>query len=1177
MRPDTRQAREGQGGKMSTSVKPRLHWLACLLALALIALATPAYAQFESGQISGFVRDSQGAAVPGATVTVTDESTKRARTYTTDASGYYTAPALSPGKYQVTAELAGFRKAVKTGITLDAGAKVAADAVLSPGGLEESVTIVAEATPLQSNTGQVAKTIESKQIQDLMINGRNPINLALLKPGVRGGAGGSLNSFQPDSLSSGGFNINGSRSDENLITIDGAIATRTRSAGAIIGTLNVDTVQEIQVLTASYMPEYGRSSGGQLRFVTKGGGRAFHADAYEFFRDDGLDANSWSRNASPLPELNSQPAPFNFNQFGYDVGGPVYIPGKFNESREKLFFFWAQEWIHYDREETNTRTVPTAAMRAGNFSELLSPSNPFFGRSVVINDPLTGQPFPGNIIPSNRLSPNGVALLNTYPLPTPGFQRGANNWIGTSPNPRRTRKDTLRLDFVPNSQNTISFRGSLFNWKAVDAFRGDFPLARTDWDRPNQTAALSWASTLSPSTINEATVAWSRDQVFIEVFRGTDSFVRSKYGINYPYIFPGKEIEDKIPSVTISGFSSLDGGPYPSSSEGPIWTFSDSITHLRGRHTMKAGVFVEYSGEDDFDQINVSILPGDTNNQNGRFEFNDGRTGGTGLAVANTALGLFTNYGEIGARSKTDWRALAVDAFLQDSWKVSSKLTVEGGLRYVYWPPWHAKLNNAAMFNPEFYDRSRAVRIDPRTGAIVPNSGDPYNGIVLPGGGFPDEAQGKIQAASNPDLQRLFRGVPRGFSETHSTVFEPRLGIAYRLNDKTALRLGGGIYHTRITLNDSTLLGGNPPIQFKVGVTNGLVDQPTGASRADFPLVMTEQDPVFKHPTAYNWSVSLQRELPWDVVADLTYVGRMGLHLQRERNINQLQPGTVQANPGVNVNALRPYPGFATIRLSENAGRSIYNGLQLNLERRFRNGLGFGVAYTLSRLRDNGDSKRDILFNAYDDSAYWGLSDNDRTHLFNVHYLYELPLWRKQDTLLKKILGGWQVSGVTYYQSGRPLTIARAEDIAGVGDTAGQIYNLVGDPSISDPQFSRGRTVDQNFWFNPAAFARPAAGTFGNGGRNPAGLRGTTFQSWDIALFKNIPLGGSRRIQLRLEAFNFINHPNLGDPTGGGAPDSGSAPASNGGVVVDPNSADFGRVLTKTSERNIQLGVKFSF
>jgi hypothetical protein len=307
-----------------------------------------------------------------------------------------------------------------------------------------------------------------------------------------------------------------------------------------------------------------------------------------------------------------------------------------------------------------------------------------------------------------------------------------------------------------------------------------------------------------------------------------------------------------------------------------------------------------------------------------------------------------------------------------------------------------------------------------------------------------------------------------------------------------------------------------------VGVTNGVVDQPAGATRADFPLVMTRQDPEFKHPTAYNWSSSLQRELPLDIVADLTYVGRMGLHLQRERNINQLQPGTVQRNPGVNVNALRPFLGFATIRLSENSGRSIYHGMQINLEKRFRKGLGFGVAYTLSQVRDNGSDKRNLLYNAYDDSGFWSVSDNDRTHLFNVHYLYELPFWRNQDTLLKKVLGGWQVSGVTYYQSGQPLPIVRADAVAGVGDTTAQPYNLVGDPKIDNPQFSNGRTKDQNFWFNPAAFARPTPGTFGNAGRNPAGLRGPAFQSWDIALFKNIPLGGTRRLQLRMEAFALM-------------------------------------------------------
>jgi hypothetical protein len=320
---------------------------------------------------------------------------------------------------------------------------------------------------------------------------------------------------------------------------------------------------------------------------------------------------------------------------------------------------------------------------------------------------------------------------------------------------------------------------------------------------------------------------------------------------------------------------------------------------------------------------------------------------------------------------------------------------------------------------------------------------------------------------------------------------------------------------------------------------------------------MTMQDLEFKHPTAYSWSTSFQRELPGSIALDVTYVGRMGLHLQRERNINQLQPGTIQANPGVNVNALRPYLGFGTIRLSENAGRSIYHGLQLGVERRFRGGLGFGVAYTWSKLRDNASDKRNIMFNAFDDSGYWAVSNNDRTHVFNFHYVYELPFWKSQDSAIKKVLGGWQVSGVTHFQSGEPLSIWRSDDIAGVGDTTAQPWNLVGDPNISNPSFSRGTTQDQNFWFNTAAFARPSPGTFGNAGRN--NVRGPSLQSWDIALFKNIPVGGSKRLQLRAEVFNFPNHPNLSNPN------------------VDPTSGAFGRVTAKTSERNIQLGVKFAF
>ena len=1134
-----------------------------LFVATLVLTALPAFAQFDRAQISGVVKDESGGVIPGATVTVTNTQTKIARTGFTDSTGYYIFNALAPGSYDVEVELTGFKKFAQTGVKLDAAARLTLDATLATGVISEQVLVVATPTPLQFDT-QNRKTLEAKDFENLAQNGRNPIGLAMLKAGVR--SSNAMNAFLADSLTNGGFNINGSRSDENLITVDGAIATRTRSSGAIIGTINTDTVQEVQVLTSNYLPEYGRSSGGQIRFVTKSGGHDFHGSLYDYIRNDALDANTWSRNASANP-LFAKPAPLNMNQFGGTIGGPVLFPG-FNERRDRMFFFWAEEGVRLRTEGTNTGTVPSEKMRKGDFGELLDPNNVWFGKVVTITNPLTGQPFASNVIPASQLSPNGLALLNAYPLPTTGFRRGNANWIGTSPNPRDTRKDTVRVDYLLNPTNQLVGRYSHFSWHAIDAFRGTFDLARTKWNRPNTTSALSWTNTKS-ALLNEFTFGYSLDEVYIDVYTDPGLHQRSRYGINYPYIFPGKEIEDKIPTISITNFNEVDGGPYPSSSRGPIYTWSDNLSYLKGRHAFKTGVLIEYSGEDDFDQINVNAQPGDTNNQNGRFEFTDSRAGGTGVAVANAAMGLFTNYGEIGKRSLTKWRALAMDAFVQDSWKPTDQLTVEGGVRYVLWPPWYAQLNNAAMFDPAFYDPARAAKVDPSGGFIV--SGGLYNGVVLPGTGFPPEAQGQIAAASIPGIDQLFHNLPRGFSETHANVFEPRIGMSYAINEKTVARAGVGVFHNRTTLNDSTLLGGNPPIQLKVGVTNGVADNPTGTQARTFPLVMTSQDKVFNHPLAYDFSAGVQRELAFSTVIDITYVGRLGRNLQRERNINQLLPGTLQANPGVNPNALRPYLGFGAIRLSENAGKSTYNGLQLSLDRRYRNGLKLGVAYTLSRLRDDASDKRNLMFNAYDPSSYWAISDNDRTHLLNIHYIYELPFWKDQRNLHEKLLGGWQIAGATVFQSGQPLSIWLNDDRAGVGDTTNQPWNLVGDPIVSNPGFSAGPALDQNFWFNPAAFARPAAGTFGNAGRNP--IRGPGTQSWDMSLFKTFGPPTGVRAQFRAEFFNFPNHPNLDNP------------------IVVPTSSSFGRVVGKGNtgagsgnpgsgrpgERNIQLSLKLLF
>ncbi len=467
------------------------------------------------------------------------------------------------------------------------------------------------------------------------------------------------------------------------------------------------------------------------------------------------------------------------------------------------------------------------------------------------------------------------------------------------------------------------------------------------------------------------TYTFSKDDVQIGLFTEDGAHLRSTKGINFPYIFQEKEIFDKIPTVSISNFREMDGGPYPSSSSGPIHTVANTTTWVKGRHTFKAGLSVEYSGEDDFDQINVSAIPGGTNNQNGRFEFLDARTGGTGTGIANVALGLYSNYAELGQRNFTQWRALATDIFVQDSWKPTSALTIEGGFRYVYWPPWYSTTNNISNFDPRFYDQVNEAVMSGATGRRI--SGPRYNGVLLPGDGFEGDAASSA-LANDPAILALFRGEPRGFSETHANVFEPRLGASYALGDKTVIRASGGIFHNRVTLNDSTLLGGNPPFQPMVSISNGSADNPAGVggSSEDLPLGINGQDPVFKHPTSYLMAVGVQREVPLGFVVDVTYVHRKGLYLQRERQINQLEAGTLQRNPGVNIAALRPYTGFGAIRISENSARSVYNSLQISADRRYSNGLKVGFAYTLGKSEDNGSDKRNIVWNTYDDTGLLG-------------------------------------------------------------------------------------------------------------------------------------------------------------------------------------------------------------
>jgi Carboxypeptidase regulatory-like domain/TonB-dependent Receptor Plug Domain len=1111
-------------------------------------------AQFDSGQISGFVRDQSGAIVPGAAVVTTNEGTKEPHRSVTGSDGYYVFPQLVVGTYTINIEARGFKRYTKTGVELNAEAKVSADVDLTVGAASESVEVRASTAEVQTDSAQVSTTIETKQMQDLTLNGRNPIYLAALSPGV---VGGTIGTFDPDSVSNGGFNINGGRPDEYAVVVDGAVATRTRSSGSMVGTLDVDTVQEAQVLTGNYSAEYGRSSAGEIRFVTKSGTRDFHGDLVENFRNSALDANTWTRNHSPQASTSGGPAPYRFNQYGFDVGGPVFFPKRFNTGRNKLFFFWGEEWIKRRYDTTNTGTVPSLAMRNGNFSELLSASNPFFGKVRVINDPANGNaPFPGNIIPTSRISTNGQAILNVFPAPVAGFQQGTTNWIGTKSTHSDFRKDTYKFDYLISDKEHISVRAGFDPWHFNAPFEDTFGRMEEVWSRPNRVAALSLTSTFSPTFINEFNFSVNSDG------KGTIGFgsyctacLRSTYGMNYPYIYPGTKIApDKVPSIRIQGLTTLDAGPYPGSWAGFVYGWTDTITKVIGTHTVKAGVYIEHSGQNDAIQ-GTTASTGTTVNQNGDFSFND--TGGTpnttGLAIANAMLGNFDNYEEFGAKAYTPWVSTAIDLFAQDSWKATSKLNIEYGIRWSLWPPWHSRWGNLAEFLPQFYNPQTAPVINPKGGYIV--SGDPYDGIVFPGNSVPKAEGGRIPVLDSGQFKQLYHGLPDGLAQTQWKVFQPRLGLAYAITPRMVVRAGVGAFANHTSINRDTALGGNAPLQPQQSVVNGSVDNPAGATPQQFPFNMTIQDPVFKIPTAWEWNGTFQREVGWGTTIQAGYVGRRGIHNQIKRNINQLPAGTLQANPGINASALRPYLGMGVIDISENSGLSRYNALQISVQHRFTNNLQFGVAYTLSRSTDNGSSLTDVLPNAYNAHTYFGPSDFDRTNVLVTNYNYKVPFFRDRRNLIGYTLGGWEISGIYQYQTGTPFSVRTTQDIAGVGTGSGnQFWNQAGDSSTSVGSFTPGGLV----WFNTAAFTQPAAGTFGVQQRNS--LRNPSFWTTDASLRKNIPILDRLTMQFRLEVFDFLNHPNWG------------------GANATPTSGAFGTITGKTNDdRQLQLALKLIF
>jgi predicted heme/steroid binding protein len=1185
-----------------------------ILLLVFVSLLGSAvvFAQSDLGTISGYVKDPSGATVSGAKVTVRNQTGVERQTVTNEA-GLYTITNVPPGPYSVQAEAPGFQKYQSNDNKLDPAGHLSVDISLAVGASSQTVEVTASAATLQTESATTQELITRQQIDAVELNGRNPIGLAGLVPGARGGNMANL-TF---GFSQGPSNFNGSRNPENLITFDGAPATRTRSNGTSLGAADVDSTQEVQILTANYLPEYGRSSGAQIRFITKSGTNQFHGAAYEYLRNTVFNANTWSRNANPNGLTSSAP-PVHYNQFGYNIGGPVYIPGKFNTGKSKLFFYWGQEWLKYHFQESGSTPnsaglllVPSMKMREGDFSELLAPSI-YYSAPKTVKDPNTGlqfvaSPTPGNpnynpactnaagcpnVIPVNRLSPDGIGILNMWPVPNTLV--GGQNWFAAKLHTIDQRKDTVSVDLNITDRQRLRFRDTNYAYLEYQPLDGNTDRTPKFFNRPNKTASLDHVWTISPKKVNEILVTASEDVVLIPI--DTAHFYDRNQACAgslvpcglYNYIFTdGKLNPNRIATVNMSNFSGLSGGPYPSHSSGPIYDISDSFTWIRASHTLKFGFLWERSGEDDNDEINVQACSTCTNNQNGQFTFTDGRAGGTGVAVANAALGLYDRYSEIGHRAYTIFRANMYEGFAQDSWKVRPNLHIDFGARYSVIVPYHALWGNMIVFDPSFYNPALAVTVDPTSGLIVgnPTIDQRYNGMVIPGSGFPSSASNHFPEASSGLYNDLFRGVPNHYSDIQWGEIQPRVGVAYELGHKTVFRAGAGRFLTRLGVSDSVFLGGNPPFQPNASLTNGVVDAlGPAAGGTNAPLVVTTQSKAFKPPEAWAWNFTVERETIWKSLLSVGYVARRGVHLQREADINQPTLATVAAHPCLlpgaatpcKVDAFRPYLGFGSIRQTDNVADSRYNSLQVTWNRRFADGLMFGVSYTLSKSMDNGSNQRDVIPDTYNVSGLWGPSEFDARHILVFNYLYDLPFFKNHANWSGKLLGGWQFSGVTQFQTGIPCSVTHNADYAGIGSpdanwgcgANGEFWVKNGNPNLIKTFGSTGQ------WFaitNPDGtpiFTHPAPGTF-NTQRVRNIIYQPGFENWNMGLFKAFPIDEQRGFQFRAEAFNIWNHPNWGGGSGGG-------------VNFDALSGSFGKVTTKGGgtgggERNLQLSLRFYF
>ena len=1121
-----------------------------LLPATFVLFAGMIWAQGNAGSIRGTIVDSTGSAVVGVEVVVTSEATGVGKSITTSEAGFYSVDALTPGLYSVRATRDGFTQVTVQHVQVDPGQTRETSLTLKVGSAGESISVTADALAVETQDSGSGGTITSKQVENLMLNGRNFQSMGQLIPGVSSTAG---NNQQTAGGLTGGTTliVNGASVEYSVYTLDGVYNMNTGNLANINVLPIVDSIDEFRILKDNYSARYGLAGSGQVVVQTKSGSDTFHGSVWDYFRNDALDAN---------PYFATIKSKLRQNIFGYSLGGPIRLPHIYNgDGKRKTFFFASNEWRRIETGSTAQGLVFTAAQRAGTLTNTTPLAIDALGQQQLaargVSNCITG---PNTINPA-CIDPNSIALLNAL-AELPNNPGSSLNYINQQPQTLSQDSYNYRIDHYITDNEVLTSRVSyeqVKNGIPYNLFGGGiFATTPTTYYTTGMNMMVRLSSTISPSLINTATVAETYDKPRIN----TRNY-QLPSGVTINQAFPDANVLNKAPTISFSGGYSGFGASTPpihaSDGEGIL---QDDVSWAKGSHVFQFGALYIAGIKNQ----NVFTLPG------GSFSFNGTRTGDP---VADYLLGLDSTYHQDSGQRSGSFHYRQGEIYAQDDWRASRRLTINVGLRWVYFSPNTNSGNQVSSFYASKYNAAEAP-------------------VVTFGGGFLNNSTGVPITSSGTEANLLNglvvagqNGTPDGFFTAEKKNFAPRVGFAYDLtgDGKTSIRAGYGIGYSRLAVEALyNAFGQNPPYTQSSNINSGTLENPiAGQATGLTPQTLDAVGPKFKPTQLQSYSLTLERQLFPSAVLSVAYAGTQFRHQDTfGYDQNQplpvsvpTQPGCLAANqvasssynfdPCINLgnstsaNYTRPYKGYSSIYTEAGIGSGNYNALQAGFVYR-KSSVNATVSYAYGKsLSQFGHSSNSGgggsiagggsqgIQDWTNLAAEYGPSNFDRTHVLTFSGVYDIPAFRRSSSVIERqVLGGWSLATLSVLESGFAFTPGISTGGKGLATRPDQ---------VSPVHLLKNKAE----WFDTASFVAPANGFYGNA--RPGTIRGPREISFNIAAYKTFPIYSRLNLQFRAEAFNFLNHPNFGN------------------VDTNLGSGTYGRVTSSLDPRELEFSVRINF